>query len=228
MIAVRWVFGVLVALFLAARFVAPAGYAAAREEIVFPFVKGTTWAYAGTVRWTTGSNHAETRSVRWTSTVVDAFDRGDVAGALLHGGVWDLAWWTPSSHPADYAVLRSGARYHLVRDDARRAFAAAKRAAVRMSPERDAWFDVPLRPGALLRPKDVASRADSRYGWLVAAASTHRPGYILTYTTLPDQERVTLVPGVGVTSFVYRHHGTVAEADVRLVDVRLAGRRPAR
>ena len=44
-----------------------------------------------------------------------------------------------------------------------------------------------------------------------------RPSYVLSYATLPDEERITLVPGVGITSFAYLHHGTTAEADVHLV-----------
>jgi hypothetical protein len=81
---------VLVAAVLAAvTGMAPAG----GDGVVFPFVTGTTWLYAGTVKWTDDRKMPRSANVHWTSAVADAFDDGDVAGALLDGGVWDLAWW---------------------------------------------------------------------------------------------------------------------------------------
>jgi len=207
---------VLVAVVLAAvTGTAPAG----EDGVVFPFVAGTTWTYAGTVKWTP-PDHGRPRSgsVRWTSEVADAFDDGDVAGALLDGGVWDLAWSSPEVHAARYAVLRVRTRYYLIYDDARATFAAVKASGRKALPpnlEQEAWFDAPLTPGRLLRPNDVAPRVDTRYGWSIA--KTARSAYALTYLTLPDEEKLTLVPGVGITSFAYVHHGTIAEANVHLI-----------
>ncbi len=238
MVGARWLIWVLVAAVL----FSPRALAQSDRAAVFPFAKGTVWTYAGTVRWTGSQNRPESRDVRWTSEVVDAFDGGDAAGVLLHGAVWDLAWWTPQTRPGDYAVLRLGNRYYLIGCDAKRLFAdveSSGRAGFPGNAERDQrWFDAPLETGRLLRPSGVAPRSDTLYGWLVERAvavnlaipgvpPAERSAYELSYTTLPDDQRVTLVPGVGITSFAYRHHGTIAEADVRLVDVRLVDRTPA-
>jgi hypothetical protein len=205
MAGARWLISVLVAAVL----FSPRALAQSDRAAEFPFVKGTVWTYAGTVRWTDSRNRPESRAIRWTSEAVDAFDRGDTAGVLLHGGVWDLAWWTPRSRPADYAVLRLGTRYYLIRDDATRVFARLKssgRAELPVDAERDQrWFDAPLRTGRLLRPSGVAPRFDTLYGWLVERAvavnlaihgvpPARRTADELRYTTLPDEQRVTLVP----------------------------------
>jgi hypothetical protein len=228
MAGARWALWVLVAICFAARSdAAPTGGDAA----VFPFVTGTTWTYAGTVKWTDDRNQQRSGDVRWNSEVVDAFDAGDVAAALLHGAVWDLAWWSPDAHAATYALLRVGTRYYLVRRDAKMTFAAVKASGRKALPadlEQALWFEAPLRVGQVYRPRDDPPRDDMRDGWWIESVApvkldlagmtrATRPSYVLSYATLPDEERITLVPGVGITSFAYLHHGTTAEADVHLV-----------
>jgi hypothetical protein len=201
------------------------------DSVVFPFVKGTTWTYAGTVKWTPEGNRPRSGTVRWRSEVVDAFDDGDVAAALLQGGVWDLVGWSPEVRAGSYVLLRVGTRYYLVYRDPKATFSAVKASGRRALPsnlEQDPWFDAPLKPGRLYRPRDVAPRDDTMYGWwisrvvpvnlrLAGVKDTTRSAYVLRYVTLPDEETLTLVPGVGVTAFAYVHHGTIAEADVHLV-----------
>jgi hypothetical protein len=219
--------GVLVAVVLAA---ATATAPAVGDRAVFPFVKGTTWTYAGTVKWTNDRNQRRSGTVRWTSEVVDAFDDGDVAAALLKGGVWDLAWWEPGARAGSYVLLRVGTRYYRVCRDPETVFFALKGSGRKALPPNlgeKPWFEAPLKPGRLYRPKDVAPRDDTMYGWLIASTSpvnvavtgmeSARSAYVLSYRTLPDEETLTLVPGVGITSFAYVHHGTIAEADVHLV-----------
>jgi hypothetical protein len=40
----------------------------------------------------------------------------------------------------------------------------------------------------------------------------------LSYRTNPEHEIVHFVPTIGITKFTYVHHGTVSEADVRLIE----------
>lgn len=212
----RMTLWVLLAVVLAAATgAAPAG----GDGAVFPFVKGTTWTYAGTVKWT-DVRTPRNGTVRWTSEVVDAFDDGDVAAALLKGGVWDVAWWSPDANPGSYVVLRVGTRYYLVWHDTKTMFAAVKKSGRNALPPNladEIWFDAPLKPGALYRPRDVAPRDDTMYGWSIESAAAPRSAYVLSYHTLPDEETLTLVPGIGITSFAYLHHGTIAEANIHLV-----------
>ena len=203
------------------------------ESTIFPFLKGTSWTYAATVRWTVPDSVptlVKTNHVRWSSTVIDAFDHGNVAAALVRAPVWDLAWWDPSRVPNEQLILRIDHRYYMFWRNARRLFAAVNVSGRRALP-RDcyeyAWFDAPLRAGVLLRPDDI-NVMGSNYGWLVERAGpmardTARAiggaqhSYRLTYETLGSDEHVTVVPGIGPTAFAYRHHGTVAEATATLI-----------
>jgi hypothetical protein len=203
------------------------------ESSVFPFVKGTSWTYAATVRWTVpDSSPTVVRRTRmpWSSTVIDAFDHGDVAGALVRGPVWELAWWDPSRVPDEALILRLDHRYYIFSRGARRLFAAVNASGPKALPSdryEYAWFDAPLRQGVLLRPDDI-DRKGSNYGWLVElsgpmarettrAIGGSRRSYRLTFETLASDEHVTIVPGIGPTAFAYRHHGTVAEAQADLI-----------
>jgi hypothetical protein len=228
MTGARWAVSVLVSGLLAATATtAPVG----DDSAVFPFVEGTTWTYAGAVKWTDRHNVPRSSKVRWSSKVVAAFGGGDVAAALLEGGVWDLAWWSPEDRAGSYVLLRVGTRYYLVQDNAKSVFAAAKGSGGRRLPanlEESPWFGTPLKPGQLYRAADVRPRADRMYGWSVDSAApatlnvagvtgTKRRAYVLSFHSLPDEETITLVPGIGITSFAYLHHGTTAEADVHLI-----------
>ncbi|MDP9104884.1 MAG: hypothetical protein M3N49_03030 [Candidatus Eremiobacteraeota bacterium] len=142
-----------------------------------------------------------------------------------------MAWWSPDARAESYVLLRVGTRYYLVRHDAKTLFSAVKASGRNALPPDladELWFEAPLKPGALYRPRDVGPREDTMYGWLIASAApvnvglagvegAPRSAYVLSYRTLPDEQRLTLVPGVGITSFAYVHHGTIAEADVHLV-----------
>jgi hypothetical protein len=42
--------------------------------------------------------------------------------------------------------------------------------------------------------------------------------YSLAYRTLPDDTKIDFVPGVGIVTYEYHHHGTVADTEVKLVE----------
>ena len=231
MTVARWAFRVLVAIVLAA---SPCGVSAGDHAEVFPFFIGTAWTYQALLRWTDPPNTLRRSEVRWTSTVIDAFDHGDVAGALLQGGVDDLTSWSRDPRPGTYAVLRVGARYYRLCNVSRSAFAAVKAAGRKALPanlDRHVWFDVPLTAGRVLRPRDMGPRDDTSYGWWIESVGPARldvpglrdparQGFRLTYHTLASDLHETVVPGIGVTALTYVHHGTVAEAYAHLIAYR--------
>jgi hypothetical protein len=83
---------------------------------------------------------------------------------------------------------------------------------------------------------DRGDRPDGFYAWIVESAippvrgASWSPlahgasGWRLAYRTLPDHELLDFAPGVGITRYVYSHHGTVAETNVRLLTVRQTNR----
>jgi hypothetical protein len=227
-VVARWAFRVLVAIVLAA---SPRAVWAGDDREVIPFVTGTVWTYQALLKWTDTSNALRRSDVRWTSTVTDAFDHGDVAGALLQGGVEDLFSRSRPLRPRSYEVLRVGTRYYLLSDVSTSAFAAVKAAGRKALPadlDQHVWFDVPLTKGRVLRPRDMGPRDDTSYGWWIESVGRARldlPGlrdqarqaFRLTYHTLASDLHETVVPGIGVTSFTYVHHGTIAEAYAHLI-----------
>jgi hypothetical protein len=40
----------------------------------------------------------------------------------------------------------------------------------------------------------------------------------MEYWTLPDDQKIELSPGIGILTYRYHHHGTVADTDLRLVE----------
>jgi hypothetical protein len=121
-----------------------------------------------------------------------------------------------------------GARYYLVQHDAKMAFEAVKRSGRQALPDHAEdmrWFDAPLTRGQLHREHGIAPRDDTWYAWWIDGAAPSGRWYRFSYLTIPDEEHLTFVPGTGITSFDYSHHGTVAEAHVRLIAYR---RGPAR
>jgi|GEM_PF-1417228 len=224
--------GVLAAVLL----VASTGAAADRgDATVIPFVKGTAWTYAGTVRWTDPPNTIRNNDVRWVSDVVDAFDHGDVAAALISGRVWDLPSFSREKRRGGYALVRVATRYYFVWGDAKKTFAVLKKSgaiALTKTRTQEPWFDTPLKKGQVVaRAPDMGPRDDTGYGWWVESAapvrldlpgmtSVTRRGYLLSFRTLASEEHMTIVPGIGITSFAYVHRGTIAETHLRLVDFR--------
>ena len=231
MAVARWAFSMLVAIVLAA---SPCGVSAGDDAEVIPFVAGTVWTYQALLKWTDPPNTLRRSEVRWTSTVIDAFDHGYVAGALLHGGIDDVFPISDSLRQESYEVLRVGTRYYLLRNVSKSAFAAVKAADRKALPadlDQHVWFDAPLTKGRVLRPRDMGPRDDTGYGWWVESVGPARldvPGlrnpsrnaFRLTYRTLASDEHQTVVPGVGVTALTYVHHGSLAEAYAHLIAYR--------
>lgn len=195
----------------------------------FPFLTGMTWTYAGTARWTLPSEGrapsvVKTGSVRWTSRVVDAFQSGDVAGALVRDAAWNTQTPGFSSHD-ETLILRVGCRYYRIIVGAHGLFAAVKahgRAAfAKVADDLDGWFDVPLTPGRILRPR-LYRKFGTATGWLVTRAPR---GFWLGFATAAGYEVLVLVPGIGVTEYVYHHNGTADDSDVHLVAFHVGGAR---
>jgi hypothetical protein len=195
---------------------------------IFPLEAGRSWTYAGQSLWSVpGASGPDSGPVRWTMTVVRA---GEVAGwriGLITGFVQELAWYQPGTVPrlSILACRRAELRLATFADDP-----AAERAYDQWSDSvasgAELWLALPLREGQVLG--QVSPREDVMYGWLVGSPeapvtipdSCPRPAgprYELTYRSLPDHRIAEWQPGLGVTRFVYGHHGIPASADVRLV-----------
>lgn len=211
---------------------------------LLPMAKGTTWVYLARVKWTgQGTAGGGTRTLRWTSTVADLYKHDDVEAALLHGGPWDLAWYSPAVQPKDYLILRNADAYYFIQNDARATFDGLKSGAMTDLDTKfadDIWFRLPLQVADDFCAPDQEKTSPFNCWSVQKITTTHSfrvPGvhtgpeqqeYLLSFLTNPDTTMVTLVPGAGIVSYYYEHHGTVAEASVKLVEFRAPGAKPAR
>ena len=212
---------------------------------MLPLVPGTAWVYRGRFETTVskkGSGHLIRRQVTHTMELraVESSERATVA--RVKGHPRDLPWSERRPPRGAYLLIQSstGAVY-LVEDQDGSALQHWREA--RELPEKEAMvLDRPLRVGRTFGGEELASeRPDKWYQWHVEAARCVRirdvPGvdprrlrreYRLAYRTGPGHEIVHFVPGLGITRYVYRHHGTPADTDVRLVEFRRGGPRHTR
>lgn len=179
--------------------VAPAD---AQQRASFPLEPGLTWTYRGYVRWAGSDQRVHGDSITWTTKIVVVRTGPAARAALVRGWVQDLAWHEPSKQPAyGVLILRGGQLYHIAADD-------SVGATVLVESSVRAGAPAPERSGLVFDSTVAIGR--------VAGRDT----VTVEYRSLPDYQAIDLVPGVGITRFVYVHHGTVAETDVRLRSVR--------
>ena len=204
-----------------------------------PLSTGTTWVYKGTSKWTRpGSGEVVEKPVTWQMQVLEALTRGQVTAAVVKGFPLDLAHFEEGKAPGDYLIVRVGpGKYFLVRQ------LRAEETLRRMRDENDPLgglvredeliLDAPLVPGKFYGEADQITRQDQSYSWIAEdarpaelrgikgiAPQGRKMEFEISLRTRPDHQIVTFVPGIGITRYVYGHHGTVSEVDVKLVEFR--------
>lgn len=192
--------------------------------------QGFSWTYSGTRRWSIGGVREKSERVTWTTTVVETRTLSDETLALVRGFVTELAWSDPSSKPSlSVLVCSAGCLFHFETssdDETRDAFARWDASLLERA---KLLLETPLQDGQIFGQD--SPRTDRMYGWTVETMSSppriprscgigRGPGYRLAYRTMPDHQMIEWWSGIGVTGYVYEHHGTVAGADVRLVACR--------
>lgn len=198
----------------------------------FPMSKGTYWIYSGKVKWTLdNSNRTAEKQIQWKMEVIDSWRSGEIEAALLKGHPADLAWYEPNQGPGEYLLARRGTTFFFTPERAKEVFEALRRGRWDVTQD-EIFFKVPLAVGKRFCEPDEVQRTDGHYCWIVdskkeavlnIAGVPPRPvpQYLLAYFTNPDHELDFIVPGVGITRWVYDHHGTVADVDVRLIEFHL-------
>ena len=96
--------------------------------------------------------------------------------------------------------------------------------------DRDLFLDIPLLSGKKFCEAEYITLYNGGYCWLVKDghpvefevvglnATDTLVEYGMVHATRPDHVYLGFIPGVGISQYVYRHHGTIAEVDVRLVE----------
>ncbi len=220
----RWA---VIALFVG---IVSATFAQNAPDDFFPTSLGTEWTYSGTVSWTKpNSNDVVHQRVTTRMTIVDHFIKNGYDVTVVEGGPWELAWYDPSVKPQKHAIIRKDFSYYIL--DATDVLLSSLKNGEWEADKAEPWFKIPMKDGDLFCSPDQPKREDTFYCWHVeavdrapiASLDISRPvtQYKLRFQTMPDHEIDILVKGIGITHYTYMHHGTVAEADVRLIRFKL-------
>lgn len=163
-----------------------------------PLEKGAKWTYNVTVKkFDADADKETTKTLSWTTEVIDAKDANGVTAYRVKGWPTDLADFDQQPVPTEKTILRNGNNF---------LFGASAEPTLDGA---EGWFTWPVIDGQKICPS-----AATVYCWQVAAVET---GYTLSYYTGPDEQTFELEPGTGVSRFHYAHHGTTNEVEAKLV-----------
>jgi hypothetical protein len=192
---------------------------------LLPFAAGNAWTYEAQVDWTkANSNEVASGVVTWRSRVVEAgkTDAGTVA--IVTGLPMQLGFYEPGSVPT-YDVLVQDSRGLWIADAGtaeEAASIAANAAAGAQTGEQVLQYPVRLGNCASRAP----GRSDNMYCWLVESEleCNGLQGWRIVYRSLSSYEALDVFPEIGITGYVFRHHGTVANTAAGLISYTINGR----
>ena len=168
------------------------------EADPLPLAKGSKWTYNVTVkRFDADADKETTKTLAWTTEVLDVKYAGGVTAYRIKGWPTDLADFDQSPVATEKTILRSGNSF---------LFGATAEPTLDGA---EGWFSWPVIDGQKICPS-----TEMVYCWHVTAVET---GYALSFYTGPDEQTFELEPGTGVARFHYAHHGTTNEVEAKLV-----------
>jgi len=204
-------------------------------ELFFPLTKGTWWLYRGTVTWSDQQTEKEAHAeVTLKMTVEKVIQKPELIIAVLSGFPRDLDWAT-GEVPAMPWLLIETKRHEIFLNSMPPDFDYTKlekdaTSLDKFLSEDNLLFRWPLKQGMKFGDAEILRRDDARYCWVVASQETKKPGeikalpslsaevFLLQYITNPDDTEMELSPGIGILSYQYHHHGTVADTSLTLVE----------
>jgi hypothetical protein len=208
---------------------------AATQREFFPLTAGTYWLYKGTVRWDDPEGDKPgSAEVTWKMTVERVIRKKGLATAIVTGFPADLDWSAGAAEPKPWLILEDekhrvyyenlGPDYDLSK------IAGEDQDLEKFLVEDNFFFQWPLHAGARFCDAEGKNRKDNLYCWVVDEAATKKldlvkgapaseqPVFRLEYRTVPDDTVMELVPGIGLLSYKYHHHGSVADTELQLVE----------
>jgi len=201
----------------------------------FPLKVGTYWVYEGTVSWFDSEKEdAASEKVSWRMSVDRVFRKDGILAAVVTGFPRDLDWSAGKADPKPWLFLED-AKHQVHYVDMGPDFDVSKYEKGNASFEKflvddTLLFQWPLKNGAKFCDEEGKNRDDMMYCWFVADVKKKKLQNIngapanavdvfeLRYVSNPDDTTMELVPGVGMISYRYHHHGTVADTNLQLVE----------
>jgi hypothetical protein len=208
---------------------------ATSDELFLPLTQGTYWVYRGTVEWSdSDSEKPATANVSLTTKVEKVFQKPEFTLAVISGFPSDLDWATGQVDPKPSLLIETK-KHEVFVDPLPPDFDYAKlekdaSALDKLLSEDNLLFRWPLKKGMKFGDAESVKRDDDEYCWLVAEerrknlsdikglVAQQAEIFLLRYATNPDDTEMELSPGIGVISYEYHHHGTVADTSLSLVE----------
>lgn len=211
---------------------------AAVGEEAFPLTKGTYWVYRGPAKWTDNGTTVN-KTVTVKMQVLETIKRQHVLFAVVQGHPSDFR--SDQRDAPHFLIVRAGAgAYYLLRgerlDVALKRIRNPKDDLLDLVKESELFLDLPLTIGKVFGETGQITRQDGndtthRWLWMVFKAVTRTfadvkgitpakkwTEYKLFYRTNPDEQWISFVPGIGITSYTYRHHPDIEGAQLSLVE----------
>ena len=201
----------------------------------FPLSVGTYWVYKGSVGWYDFENDKPaSEEVSWKMSVVKVIRRKGIVAGIVIGFPADLDWSAGSTEPKPWLILEDEKHQvyyeNLGPDFDLSKFDAPDVVFDKFLVEDNFFFQWPLHKGAKFCDAESKKREDNMYCWVVAEEETKKLNevkgapteeqtvYRIRYLSQPDETEMELVPGLGLLSYEYHHHGSVADTSLRLVE----------
>ena len=201
----------------------------------FPMKVGAYWVYEGTVSWQDPEKEEPTtEKVSWRMTVEKVIHGEGLVATVVTGFPADLDWSGGTAQPKQWLILEDAKhQVHYVNLGPDFEFTKYEKGTASFDKflvEDALLFEWPLKAGAKFCIEEEKKRDDMMYCWYVAkegkrklenvngVAPEERAVYELRYVSNPDDTNMELSPGIGLVSYKYHHHGTVAETDLQLVE----------
>ncbi|HEX4003221.1 MAG TPA: hypothetical protein VHX36_11275 [Candidatus Acidoferrales bacterium] len=202
----------------------------------FPLVPGTYWIYQGFVRSSVqGSENGKTTRVTWKTEVMKVVVHGGLTIAVVKGMPGDLDWSEGNATPKLSVIIRSGdSKFYLIEnDEAKSLINQIDNPAygwAQVPIDDDAFLQLPLSQGKRFCDPGAMQRDDGEYCWVTGPSHELAltgvrgipPGkhiaYPVRFVTNPDDTEFEFVPGIGMVSYGYHHHGTVADTELHLIE----------
>jgi hypothetical protein len=200
---------------------------------------GNYWIYKGKVAWADESKpaHEGSDQITWKVKILEATVRGDLKAYVVNGSFDDLTWYSPGKKPDQYLWIVYKNRFYtkLLNTELRERVRDPLDDLTSVIEGDQPVLQFPLQLNQCtteLKREDSGQREDLRYCWYLSGRSRQPLGvksftrrrvttWTASYQTAPDDQILSFAPGVGFVAYDFSHHGTIAEAHVKLVEAHL-------
>jgi hypothetical protein len=213
-------------------------------EHFFPLTPGTYWLYRGTVRWTdSDTNKPAAAQASIKMQVERIIQKPEFTIAVISGFPSDVGWSNGQVDPKPSLLIETR-NHEVFLDELPPDFDYAKlekdaASLDKFLSQENLLFRWPLKKGMKFGDPESVQRPDDRYCWVVATQQRKilkeikgvllKPSevFLLQFVTAPEDTQMELSPGIGILSYQYHHHGTVADTSLTLVEFHPAQKTPA-